>query len=104
MSPDWSGKLNKAAIEKRAVRTGQLRAWKPDATAASGTFLVLGFQEWADADPTVVILQNGVKMNDFYTSYVDAFSEVLEEVPLRGSDVIYTTQGETLTRSRQRPL
>lgn len=92
MNPDWSGSLNKAVLDKRVVRTGQLRVWNKDAhsVCAGRTFLVVGFKEWDDADPTVVILEDGVVINDFYIAYVDSYSDVIEETPDGYSDVFFS--------------
>lgn len=101
MNPDWSGRLNKEVFDKRTVRSGQLRVWDekslsvPVGWRPGGTFLVVGFKEWDDADPTVVILDDGVIVDDYYVSYVDAFSNVVQEASDDFGDVFFSVGNVT---------
>jgi hypothetical protein len=71
------------------VRTGQLREWKQGAESHVGErFLVIGFKEWVDADPTVVLMEGGTVYNDFYVAYVSECSKVVEEAPVTTADYI----------------
>lgn len=76
-------------VRKTGIAPSQLRKWteavNPDeflshhlVLRSNEFFLVLGFYKWPDSEPTVMILDNGEVMTDWFVDYIRDFSTLVE--------------------------